>query len=134
MAAFIHEEPSNRAHFDAHWTKLMSRDSILKRSIEHEDALVVHIMIFDILDEQDQPVREVTNWIDYRFGGKGIASEGIRRFIDVESRRLPYGRAAKDNIVSIRSMEKWGSVLEAEEYGFAYTRGEEVAEVVMVLA
>jgi len=134
MAAFIHEEPSNRAHFDAHWAKLMSRDSILKRSIEHEGTLVGHIMSFDMLDEQDQPVREITYWIDHRCWGKGIASEGLRRFLDVESARPLYGRAAKDNIASIRSMEKCGFMLEAEERGFAHARGEEIAEVVMVLA
>ncbi len=41
---------------------------------------------------------------------------------------------AKDNIPSIRSMEKYGFMLEAEERGFAYARGEEIAEVVIVLA
>ncbi len=57
---------------------MMSRDSIFKRSIEHGGTLVGHIMSFGMLDEQYQSVREITYWINHRFGGKGIASEGLR--------------------------------------------------------
>jgi len=128
MAAFVHEDPSDRKHFDAHWEKLMGSDSILKYSIEFDDELVGHIMSFDMFGD-----REITYWIDHRHWGKGIATAALLQFIEHEKTRPLNGRAAKDNAASIRSMEKCGFVLTTEERGFANARGEEIDEVVMVL-
>ncbi len=132
MAAFVHEDPSNREHFDAHWSKLMKSDAILKRSIELDGLLVGHIMSFDMFGGDDQ-TREITYWIDHHHWGKGIATKALRQFLDIETTRPLYGRAAKDNTASIRSMEKCGFTIQAEERGFANARGEEIDEVVMVL-
>ena len=128
MAAFVHEDPSDRAHFDAHWSKLMGSDKILKRSVEADGRLVGHIMSFEM--EGD---REITYWIDHHHWGKGIATAALLQFIEHEKTRPLNGRAAKDNAASIRSMEKCGFVLAAEERGFAHGRGEEIDEVVMRL-
>jgi len=133
MAAFIHEDPTDRVSHDAHWAKLLARDSILKRSIElvHEVAdpeLVGHICSFDM--EGD---REITYWIDHHHWGKGIASEALRQFLSIEQTRPLYGRAAKDNTPSIRVMERNGFRLLRHERGFAHARGTEIDEVVMVL-
>lgn len=127
MAAFVHEEPSNRAHFDAHWSKLMKSDKILKRSIEVDGMLVGHIMSFEMMGD-----REITYWIDHHHWGKGIATEALKQFLLIETTRPLHGRAAKDNTASIRTMEKCGFILQAEERGFAHARGEEIDEVVMV--
>ena len=128
MAAFVHEDPSNREHFEAHWAKLMNSDAILKRSIELDGQLVGHIMSFDMMGD-----REITYWIDHHHWNKGIATKALEQFVQVESTRPLHGRAAKDNIASIRSMEKCGFTLVAEERGFAHGRGEEIDEVVMRL-
>lgn len=128
MAAFVHEDPSDRVHFDAHWSKLMGSDKILKRSVEADGRLVGHIMSFEM--EGD---REITYWIDHHYWGKGIASGALRLFLEIETTRPLFGRASTDNIGSIRSMEKNGFVLIAEERGFANARGEEIDEVVMRL-
>lgn len=128
MAAFVHEDPSDRAGFDAHWSKLMNSDAILKRSILMDGLLVGHIISFDMMGD-----REITYWIDHHSWGKGIATAALGLFIDIEKTRPLNGRAAKDNVASIRSMEKCGFVLAAEERGFANARGEEIDEVVMVL-
>lgn len=127
MAAFVHEDPSNRAHFDAHWSKLMKSDKILKRSIEVDGKLVGHIMSFEMMGD-----REITYWIDHNHWNKGIATQALRQFIEIETTRPLHGRAAKDNTASIRTMEKCGFNLQAEERGFAHARGEEIDEVVMV--
>jgi len=129
MAAFVHEDPSDRAHFDAHWGKLMGSSKILKRSIIADKQLVGHIMSFEMDGD-----REITYWIDHHHWGKGIASEALRLFLDCETTRPLYGRSATDNKASIHSMEKNGFVLIANERGFANARGEEIDEVVMKLA
>ena len=133
MAAFVHEDPSDRAAVDAYWAKLMSSQSSLKYSIEHNDQLVGHIMSFDMPGE-DGPEREITYWIDHQHWNKGIASESLRQFVQIEETRPLYGRAARDNFASIRSMEKCGFVLIANERGFANARGAEIDEVVMRLS
>jgi RimJ/RimL family protein N-acetyltransferase len=44
-----------------------------------------------------------------------------------------YARAAKDNIASLRVLEKCGFTIAGYERGFANARGEEVEEVVLEL-
>ncbi len=129
MAAFVHEDPSDRDKFDAHWDKLMQSDTILKRSIELDGQLVGHIISFDMMGD-----REITYWIDHHHWNKGIGTQALRQFIDIETTRPLHGRAAKDNAASIRTMERCGFILQAEERGFANARGEEIDEVVMVLS
>jgi RimJ/RimL family protein N-acetyltransferase len=50
-----------------------------------------------------------------------------------QQKRPIYGRAAKDNIGSIRVLEKCGFEKVGEDRGFANARGEEIAEVIMRL-
>ncbi|MBO6514315.1 MAG: GNAT family N-acetyltransferase [Phycisphaerales bacterium] len=128
MAAFVHEDPSDRAKFDMHWEKLLQSDAILKLSIEFKNQLVGHIISFDMMGD-----REITYWIDHQYWNQGIASEALRQFTEIETTRPLFGRAAKDNAASIRTMEKCGFILQAEERGFANARGQEIDEVVMVL-
>jgi len=137
MAAFVHEDPSDRAAFDAHWAKLMGAKKILKRSIEVDgqsvSQLVGHIMSFEMPNDDGGLDREITYWIDHHHWGKGIASEALRQFLLIEPARPLYGRAALDNTPSIRVMEHNGFRLLRQERGFANARGEEIDEVVMVL-
>ncbi len=44
-----------------------------------------------------------------------------------------HARAAKDNLASIRVLEKCGFVISGYDHGFADARGEEIEEVVMIL-
>ncbi|MHA7811793.1 MAG: GNAT family N-acetyltransferase [Phycisphaerales bacterium] len=133
MAAFIHEDPADRAAHDAHWAKLLASNDITSRSIElvtpdSDPTLAGHIISFSM--EGD---REITYWIDHRHWGKGIASAALEQFLSIEKTRPLYGRAAKDNTPSIRVMERCGFRLLREERGFANARGCEIDEVVMVL-
>ena len=133
LAAFIHENPADRAAHDAHWAKLLASDAVLSRSIEliepdAEPVLVGHICSFTIDGD-----REITYWIDHHQWGKGIASQALVQFLLVESTRPLHGRAAKDNPASIRVMERCGFRLLRQEQGYANARGCEIDEVVMVL-
>jgi RimJ/RimL family protein N-acetyltransferase len=133
MAAFIHEDPSDRGAHDAHWSRLLASDDIIARSIElampdSDPVLAGHIISFTM--EGD---REITYWIDHRQWGKGIATEALRRFLAVETTRPLYGRAALDNGSSIRVMEKNDFRLLRQERGYANARGADIDEVVMVL-
>jgi RimJ/RimL family protein N-acetyltransferase len=70
--------------------------------------------------------------------GKRILGQGYRHhssplYLEHVSKRPIYARAAKDNVGSIRVLEKCGFTLAGQEKGFANARGKEIEEVVMVL-
>ncbi len=128
MAAFTHEDPSDREAFMAHWGRLLKSESIIKKSILLDGDLVGHIASW--VQEGD---REITYWIDRSHWGKGIATTAVQLFLDEVSARPLFARAAKDNTGSIRVLEKCGFVVVDEERGFANARGQEIDELVLEL-
>ena len=76
---------------------------------------------------------EVTYWIGREFWGKGIATKALAVFLSSVKPRPLYARTAKDNIASLRVLEKCGFTIAGYERGFANARGEEVDEVVLEL-
>jgi RimJ/RimL family protein N-acetyltransferase len=63
----------------------------------------------------------------------GIATKALAVFLSAVKARPLYARAAKDNIASLRVLEKCGFTITGYERGFANARGEEVEEVVLEL-
>ena len=51
----------------------------------------------------------------------------------MDQRRPIYGRAAKDNVASIRVMENCGFRISGYDKGFANARGEEIEEAILEL-
>jgi RimJ/RimL family protein N-acetyltransferase len=76
---------------------------------------------------------EITYWLGREYWGKGIATRALGQFLAQVVTRPLYGRAAKDNIASIRVMEKCGFTHTDEDKGFANARGEMVEEVILIL-
>lgn len=128
MAAFIHRIPADRNAFDAHWIKIRSNQEIIIKSILYDDQLVGHIAKFVMFDKP-----ELTYWIDRKFWGKGIATQALKLFLDELEIRPIYAAAAKDNLRSIRVLEKCGFKLIEEMKEFANARGKEIDEVLMKL-
>ena len=128
MAAFTAEDPSDRAAFDAHWAKIMADDTVLIKAILYEGQVAGSVLKFEMFDQ-----KQVSYWIGREYWGKGIATRALAQFLEIYTDRPVYGRAAKDNLASIRVLEKNGFILESEEIGYANARGEEIAEVVMRL-
>ncbi|MHA2252912.1 MAG: GNAT family N-acetyltransferase [Candidatus Kariarchaeaceae archaeon] len=128
MAAFIHKDPSDRSAFDAHWNKIMNNEEIVIRTILFNNQVVGHIAKFVMFNKP-----ELTYWIGREFWGKGIATQGLKLFLSEVKIRPIFARAAKDNVGSIRVMEKCGFKITSYEKGFANARGEEIEEVVMQL-
>src|SRR6185436_613781 len=76
---------------------------------------------------------EVTYWIGREFWGKGIATKALAVLLSAVKTRQLFARAAKDNLASLRVLEKCGFMIAGCERGFANARGEEVEEVVLEL-
>lgn len=128
MAAFTVKEPTDRAAFDAHWAKILGDEHILIRTILLERQVAGHIEFFERFG---QP--EISYWLGKRFWGKGIATEALALFLGVAKERPLYARAAKDNLASVRVLEKCGFSVVAEDTGYANARGREVEEFILKL-
>lgn len=128
MAAFTAKDPADQIAFNDHWAKVLSDDGILVKTILFEGNVAGHILTHGWFGEP-----EVSFWIGKGYWGWGIATEALRLFLDIQNLRPLYARAAKDNIASIRVLEKCGFTITGEDKGFANARGEEVEEYSLTL-
>ena len=128
MAAFTAENPADRDRFDGLWDRIRSDDSIINKTIIYGDEVAGHIGAFNRFG-----VREITYWLGREFWGKGIATEALMLFLDHETTRPIYGRVAKDNIGSMRVLQKCGFEIVGEDKAYAAARGAETEEYVLEL-
>jgi RimJ/RimL family protein N-acetyltransferase len=128
MAAFTTKHPEDRAAFDAHWAKILADESTNNKTILFEGQIAGHISSFIMFEE-----RNVSYWLGKAYWGKGIASSALTEFLSFEKTRPLYGRVVKDNLASIRVLEKCGFKISGYDNGFANARGEEVEEVILKL-
>ena len=78
---------------------------------------------------------EVSYWIGKTYWGQGIATRALADFLaHVNRRRTIYARVAKDNLGSIRVLEKCGFSITGEAKGFANAHGGETEELILELA
>ena len=128
MAAFTPEDPTD---VDAHrerWNRILGDGTVKKQTVVVDETVVGHIASFDRAGN-----REVTYWIGRKYWGNGIATKALAKFLQQEVNRPLYARAAKDNVASLRVLEKCGFETCDEEKGFSNARGEEVEEYILVL-
>lgn len=128
MAAFTVQDPADRDAFSARWKRILGDETIIKKTIVVDGDVAGHISSFEQFGG-----REVTYWIDKRLWNKGVASKALSEFLGHVEERPLYARAAKDNVGSIRVLEKCGFVISGEDKGFANARREEVEEFILEL-
>jgi RimJ/RimL family protein N-acetyltransferase len=128
MAAFTRKDPSDRAAFDAHRAKINADPTVLNKTIMVDGQVVGSVAKFEMYGDT-----EVTYWISKDYWGKGIVTQALAQFLNIVTVRPIFGRAAKDNLGSIRVLEKCGFKITGHDKGFANARGEEIEEVVMTL-
>jgi RimJ/RimL family protein N-acetyltransferase len=130
MAAFTAKDPEDRAAFMAKWAKILADDSITNRTILFGGQVAGNICAF-VAPWSGK--LEVSYWIGREFWGKGIATKALAALLSTVKTRPLYSHAARDNIASVRVLEKCGFMIVGYERGFANARGEEVEEVVLEL-
>lgn len=128
MAAFTREDPANRNSFDQHWSRILADESIPIKTILYKGQVAGSVLSYEQFGD-----REVSYWLGKEFWGKGIATKALTLYLEHVSKRPIYARAAKDNVGSIRVLEKCGFILSGQEIGFANARGRDIEEVIMVL-
>ena len=130
MAAFTTRDPANRDAFAAHWTRILGDETITIKTILFDGHVAGYVLIYED-EEFGKP--EVSYWIGKNYWGKGVATRALSAFLSHVKVRPLCGRAAKDNIASLRVLEKCGFTICGEGRGFSNARGEEVEEFILRL-
>lgn len=128
MAAFTAKDPSDRDAFMAHWAKILANETALNKTILFEGQVAGNVAKFEFDGEP-----HVAYWLGKEYWGKGIATAALGELLQRVSTRPLYARAVKDNIGSIRVLQKCGFVIVGEDKGFANARGAEVEEFILKL-
>jgi len=130
MAAFTAKNPTDREAFTAHWEKILAAPTVIVRTIVTDGQVAGSVLSYV---EDGRP--EVSYWIGRAYWGRGIATRALAVFLAYANTERPiHARVARDNLRSIRVLEKCGFTVTGETRGFASARGEEIEELVMELA
>jgi RimJ/RimL family protein N-acetyltransferase len=125
MAAFTRADPADRAAFDAHHQRVRSDPNNTNQAIEEDGVLAGMIASFTV--EGD---RELTYWIDRVRWGRGVASEAVRIFLELETQRPLFARAAAHNLGSNKVLLRNRFMKIGEETSWAAGVGEDVLEYI----
>ena len=128
MAAFVSNTWKDREGYIAKWEKFLQNDSINSYTIFLNGAIVGSVGTWVMGDEP-----QITYGIGKAFWGKGIATTALALFLKKVDTYPLYGRAASDNIRSIKILERAGFVKTGTGRGFAAARNQEIEEVIFRL-
>jgi RimJ/RimL family protein N-acetyltransferase len=130
MAAFGARDPTDRNAFMAHWAKILGDETIIIKTILFNGHVAGSVLSYED-EEFGKP--EVSYWIGKEYWGKGVATRALAEFLGQVQARPMYARVVKDNIGSLRVLQKCGFTICGEGKGFAFARGEEVEEIILRL-
>ena len=95
--------PRGREDFMRHWREILPQTTTMVRTIVVEKECVGHIVAWGLAD---RPL--IGYWVDRHHWGKGIATEALGQFVELNTVRPLYAMVAEHNDASIRVLEKAG--------------------------
>jgi RimJ/RimL family protein N-acetyltransferase len=128
MAAFTAENPADQNAFTIKWAMILGDESFIKQTILYDQQVAGHIIRFEQFGEP-----EITYWLGREFWGKGVATRALALFLELVEERPLFARVVKDNIASLRVLQKNGFTIIGEGKGYANARGQEVQEYILSL-
>jgi len=128
MAAFVSEDPTDKAAFGAHWEKILKAPQTTNRTIVAEGRIAGHIACYPHGEDL-----EVTYWLGREFWGRGVATQALTAMLRLITRRPMFARAATDNVGSLKVLQKCGFRIIGEDRGYAAGRGRETEEYLLRL-
>ena len=129
MAAFTARDPTDRDAFTMHWQRILADPVNIIRTIVVDGEVAGSVSSY-----QDAGRPEVTYWLGREYWGRGLATRALAECLaHVDPTRPIYARAARDNLGSLRVLEKCGFRIIGEDRGFANARGTEVEELLLQL-
>ncbi|MCH6264847.1 GNAT family N-acetyltransferase [Neobacillus citreus] len=128
MAAFTAKDPTDKDAFFDHWKKIIADETITIKTILFNGIVTGHVSNFEQFGKP-----EVSYWIGKEYWGHGIATKALSKFLEYIKVRPLYARAAKDNLASIRVLEKCRFKIISEDKGFSNARSKDVEEFILKL-
>lgn len=128
MAAFVNENWQDKEAYKAKWKRLLADETIKIRTIVLDNKVVGSVLIWQLMGEP-----QISYGLGKEFWNRGIVSNALQQFLTIFPDRPLYGRAAFDNIASIKVLTKCGFKKINEEQSYAHARQQEITEVVFVL-
>ena len=128
MAAFVNENWQDKDAYLAKWKRLLADETIKIRTIVVDNKVVGSVLIWQLMGEP-----QISYGVGKEFWNKGIVTNAVQQFLAIFPDRPLYGRAAFDNVASIKIMTKCGFKKINEEQSYAHARQKEITEVVFVL-
>ena len=128
MAAFTSKDADDRDGFFDHWRRILGDETIVRRTLVVDHRVAGHIVSFLRFGD-----REVSYWLGHEYWGRGLATRALRLFLTGLAERPLFARVAKDNVGSLRVLQKCGFEICGEARGFAEARGEEIEEFLLTL-
>jgi RimJ/RimL family protein N-acetyltransferase len=128
MAAFTTEHPADENAFTIKWAKMLGGHTFINQTILYDSQIAGHISRFE-----QHGQGEITYWLGREYWGKGVATRALALFLEMIKERPLYARAAKDNIASLRVLQKNGFVITGEDKGYANARGDVIEEYLLAL-
>ncbi|MFT4662094.1 MAG: ribosomal-protein-alanine N-acetyltransferase [Patiriisocius sp.] len=125
MAAFTSKNPQDKEAYLKKWAGLMTVDSVHLQSLLLNEAVVGSVVKFEMEGDSD-----ITYTLDKGHWGKGVTTEAVKLFLDIEKTRPMFGRVAYDNYGSQKILEKSDFKKIGSNTAFANTRGMEIAEFI----
>ena len=87
MAAFVRDDPHDRAAFDAHWKRIMDSTGIVKKTILRGEEVAGHISCYPQEGEL-----EITYWLEKKHWGKEVATQALKKCF----KKLPIGHLSQE--------------------------------------
>jgi RimJ/RimL family protein N-acetyltransferase len=128
MAAFVRKDRHDRATFDAHWKRITESPGIVNKTILLGEEVAGHISCY-----HQEGELEITYWLGKEHWGKGVGTQALKKLLQEITHRPLFARAAKDNIRSIRVLQKCDFKIIGENKDFAQGRSEETEEYIFRL-
>jgi len=125
MAAFVSENRTDKAAYMAKWTALLSGNEVVACTIVVDGEIAGTVGSYPMEGEW-----QITYWIDKAYWGRGIATAAAKAFLKQFATRPMYGRAAFDNVGSIKVLEHCGFVKTGTDSYHSHARGMEIEEVI----
>jgi RimJ/RimL family protein N-acetyltransferase len=124
MAAF----PSRaREEFMAHWAKAMAEETTILRTIVFHEKVAGNIVYWETAGE-----RRVGYWLGRDYWDQGVATAALSQFLGQVKIRPLHARVAKENVASIRVLQKCGFTISGEDT-FCGLDGDPGSEFIMIL-
>jgi RimJ/RimL family protein N-acetyltransferase len=128
MAAFTSKDADDEEAFMARWDRILADEAVIARTILVGDQVAGSVSKHEAFG-----VPEVTYWLGRPFWGQGIATAALSQLLDLLPTRPLHARVAKDNIASLRVLQKCGFTITGEDRGYANARGAETEEYLLTL-